>query len=786
MKPEPSASPPEPQLGPPPEPPPEPSASPSESQPRPQPEPPTEPTHGSLPAFSPAFPHEPRHEFPHKTRHETHNETRNESRRIRPLPAQLINQIAAGEVVERPASVVKELVENSLDAGADRIEIELEQGGVKLLRVRDNGAGIPREDLVLALSRHATSKIASLADLEAVASLGFRGEALPSIAAVARLEIRSRARGQDQAWLIRGDGGDRFDEPEPVAHPEGTSVEVRDLFYNTPARRKFLRAEKTELGHIEQLIRRIALARPETRFLVRHNGRLLLDLPAAAGERGMRHRLAQLAGEAFLDHALGVAEVAVGLSLRGWVAVPAFSRSQTDLQFFYVNGRLVRDKLVTHAVRQAFQDVLHHSRHPAYVLYLDLPPLLVDVNVHPAKQEVRFREGRQVHDFLFRALHRRLSAGALGGYGEPNPAPERVEGAGSSSSSPPRYPSPGSPPAAAGTWPLPAESRPLTGDPHPIAMDPQPLAGESQPLGGEAGLLAGEPRPQATEPLPRGGSLPPPSEPWPLPGPLARAEGVGEDRGAGWPPTPWPSSDGPGPGGWSQHWPNAMVPIPGGASPARPIPTGPSPDGTCPPLSAGPPPLGYALAQLQGIYILSQGVDGLIIVDMHAAHERIGYERLKRAWEESQTRGGGLRRQPLLVPVLVRVSPREAELAEANAASFQHLGLTVDRVGEASLAVREIPVLLQGADAEALVRDLLADLVVYGRSDLLQTRVHETLATLACHGAVRAHRRLTLEEMNALLRDLERTERGDQCNHGRPTWVRLSLAELDRLFARGR
>lgn len=601
-------------------------------------------------------------------------------RRIRPLPAQLINQIAAGEVVERPASVVKELIENSLDAGAERIEIDLEQGGVKLLRVRDNGCGIPGEELALALSRHATSKIASLAELEAVVSLGFRGEALPSIASVSRLEVRSRTREADQAWAIRGDGGDRLDAPEPVAHPPGTTVEVRDLFYNTPARRKFLRAEKTELGHIEAVVRRIALARAETRFRLQHNGRVLLDLPAAAGETGLRQRLAALAGEGFLAHALAVAEVAVDLRLSGWVAAPAFSRSQADLQFFYVNGRLVRDKLVTHAVRQAFQDVLHHSRHPAYVLYLELPPVLVDVNVHPAKQEVRFREGRQVHDFIFRALHRRLAAGELGLPGAPAAVPGRAEKASL----------------------------------------------------GEAPVGSGSPPP----PLP-------PARQLPLSAGVAGS--IGERRGD-WDPTQaiYPPSE---PAAWEEI-----------------------------------PPLGYALAQLQGIYILAQAADGLIIVDMHAAHERIAYERLKRAWEE----GSGLRRQPLLVPLAVRVSEREADLAADHADHFRRFGLTVDRVGAASLAVREIPVLLQGADAEGLLRDLLADLVVHGRSDLLQSRVNEVLATLACHRAVRANRRLTLEEMNALLREMERTARVDQCNHGRPTWVRLTLAELDRLFARGR
>ncbi len=678
--------------------------------------------------------------------------------RIRQLPSQLINQIAAGEVVERPASVAKELIENSLDAGADRIDIDLEQGGIKLLRVRDNGCGIPREELALALSRHATSKIASLADLEAVVSLGFRGEALPSIASVAHLEISSRALGAEQAWVLRGDGGDLMAEPQPAAHPTGTTVEVRDLFYNTPARRKFLRAEKTELGHIDQVVRRFALARAETRFRLRHNGRPLFDLPAAPGEEGMRARLIQLVGEGFVEHALGLAEQAVGLRLHGWVATPAFSRSQADVQFFYVNGRLVRDKLVTHAVRQAFQDVLHHARHPAYVLFLELPAVMVDVNVHPAKQEVRFREGRQVHDFIFRALHRRLAAGALGAPGgfkdfrsqvdETNPLRAPDQG---------RVPPCQSDPDLAiaegyGTW-----EASLDGQCLPRAV-PSPfrarVASLGMPLAGLTDALSGQ--------VTAGG----------LAGPAAEVAGGEEGL-------------------------------------------------------ASIPPLGYALAQLLGIYILSQTADALIIVDMHAAHERITYERLKQSWttsageagvawgmdesgdyvavgpgvaQDGRMTGDGadararpghpgagwLRRQPLLVPVALRVSEREAELAEVNRDFFARFGLNLDRVGAASLAVREIPVLLQGADPVALVRDLLADLVVHGRSDLIQERVNEVLARLACHRSVRAHRRLTLEEMNALLRELELTLRGDQCNHGRPTWVRLSLAELDRLFGRGR
>jgi DNA mismatch repair protein MutL len=597
------------------------------------------------------------------------------SNHIKRLPVQLVNQIAAGEVVERPASVAKELIENSLDAGADRIEIDVEGGGVKLLRVRDNGAGIPFDELGLALARHATSKISDLPDLEAVATLGFRGEALPSIASVSRLELRSRARGADKAWAICSDGGDRASDPAPVSHPAGSTLEVRDLFYNTPARRKFLRTEKTELGHIENLVRRLALARRDVRFRLDHNGRTLFDLPAGGGEGAARRRLGTLLGQAFLDHALPIDEEAVGLRLHGWVASAAFSRSQADLQFFYVNGRVVRDKLVAHAVRQSYQDVLHHGRHPAYLLYLELPPALVDVNVHPTKQEVRFREGRQVHDFIFRALHRRLAQGALGAEGYARAAA----------------------PVAAGA---PETHRAVASMPlqRPMAL------GIGERRGGYRDSLAFQ-RPASP--------------------PAATTEG---DAG-----------------------------------------------------QTEPPPLGFALGQLHGVYILAQAQDGLIIVDMHAAHERIGYERLKRAWE-----AGSLGSQPLLVPVTVRVSAREADLAEANAEVLRRLGLVIDRVGEESLAVRETPTLLQGADAERLLRDLLADLAVHGGSDRIRLEINQVLATMACHRSVRANRRLTVDEMNALLRDMERTERVDQCNHGRPTWVKLRQRELDGLFLRGR
>lgn len=605
---------------------------------------------------------------------------------IRPLPPQLINQIAAGEVVERPASVAKELIENSLDAGADQVEIDAEQGGIKRLRIRDNGCGIPREELALALSRHATSKIADLADLEAVASLGFRGEALPSIASVSRLTLTSRATGAEHAWSIRSDGAERPEEPAPASHPQGTTVEVRDLFYNTPARRKFLRTEKTELGHLEQLVRRLALARPQVRLRLAHNGRSLLDLPAAGGNGAAgEKRLVGLVGAGFMEHALAVEAEAVGLALRGWVASPAFSRSQSDLQFFYVNGRMVRDKLVAHAVRLAYQDVLHHGRHPAYVLYLTVPPLLVDVNVHPAKHEVRFREGRQVHDFIFRSLQRRLAAGERG---------VAVAGSGKADT----------------------------------AATETALAGADRNAG--AVTTAG------TVPYQR---------PMPL-GIAERSSAYAFSVAAQGPPAP------------------AMEPPPGAEDAPGEI-----------------PPLGFALGQLHGIYILAQAADGLVIVDMHAAHERIGYERLKRAWEE-----GGVRSQPLLVPVLVQVSQREADLAQTHEGLLRGLGMGVDRMGEATLAVREIPALLRGADAERLLRDLLSDLAVHGSGERLRAQINAVLGTMACHASVRANRRLGIEEMNALLRDMERTERADQCNHGRPTWVLLSQAELDRLFLRGR
>jgi len=589
------------------------------------------------------------------------------------LPPQLINQVAAGEVIERPASVVKELVENSLDAGASRIDVEVEKGGMGLIRVRDDGCGVPKDELALALSRHATSKIASLEDLERVGSLGFRGEALPSIASVSRFSLTSRTADAEHAWRIRADGGDRIGPPVPAAHAPGTSIEVRDLFYNVPARRKFLRTEKTEFGHLEGVIRRIALSRFGTGFHLIHNGRAVLRMRPAHTVQEQSGRVAAVCGSGFLENALRLEREAGGLRLSGWVGLPAFSRSQADLQFFYVNGRMVKDRLVAHAVRQAYQDVLYHGRHPAFVLYLELDPALVDVNAHPTKHEVRFRESRMVHDFLFGTLHQALA----------DVRPGREEGAA------------------------------------PVAVRT------------EMGTA-----PSAAPP-PRQADMP-----------LRVAEQMSAYRSLGAAPSPSTA----------------------GAAPLD-IPD----DGE------EMPPLGYALAQLHGVYILAQNADGLVLVDMHAAHERITYERLKRALE-----GDGVRSQPVLVPATLKVSRREADLAMEQHEVFAELGFRVERMGPETLVVREVPALLAGADVVQLVRDVLSDLVAHGSSRRIRESIHSVLATVACHGSVRANRKLTLPEMNALLRDMEQTERSGQCNHGRPTWTQLSLKELDALFLRGR
>jgi DNA mismatch repair protein MutL len=595
------------------------------------------------------------------------------------LPAQLIDQIAAGEVVERPASVVKELVENALDAGAMSISIDVQAGGTRLLRIRDDGEGIEAEELTLALSRHATSKIRTLDDLEALASMGFRGEALPSIASVSRLVLTSRARGREHAFSLSAHGGE-LGEVRPAAHPEGTTVEVRDLFYNTPARRKFVRTEKTEYGHIESIVKNLALARFDVEFELRHNDRSAFRLTAAESQAQRERRIAELCGMAFLESCRYVEREIEGAQLRAWVAAPTFSRSQADMQYTFVNGRFVRDKLLRHAMRLAYRDVLYQARQPAYVVFLDIDPRRVDVNAHPAKLEIRFRDSHMVHDFVHRTIEKALASTLSEEDRGVRPAPARA--------------------------PLPANE----GGP----------AQSSMPLG----------RSRMHEHVSLYDRLH---------APLAARSVVAESLGG--------SSAGP----WADGVPEEAA-----------------------------PPLGFALAQLSGIYILAENREGLIIVDMHAAHERLTYERMK-----TELARQGLRRQALLVPLRVAVSAREADVAEEKAAELERLGLTITRGAPEEIQVESIPALLEGSDIESLVRDVLSDILDSDSVTRIESRLNEILATMACHGAVRANRRLELAEMNALLREMERTERSDQCNHGRPTWTRITLPELDRLFLRG-
>ncbi|MAD47490.1 MAG: DNA mismatch repair endonuclease MutL [Oceanospirillaceae bacterium] len=626
------------------------------------------------------------------------------------LSPRLANQIAAGEVVERPANIVKELVENALDAGASRIDIDADQGGVKLLRIRDNGGGIEKEDLPLALSRHATSKITTLDDLEAVGSLGFRGEALASISSVTRLTLTSKTEQAPEAWSVHVEGRDMEASISPAAHPTGTTVEVRDLFFNTPARRKFLRTEKTEFSHLEEYVKRLALSRYDVGFSLRHNGRVIHQLRPA--ERGLEKekRVASLLNADFIDSAVHIETEAAGLSLQGWVGLPTFSRSQADMQYFFVNGRVVRDKLVVHAIKQAYRDVLYHGRHPAFVLYLTLDPKLVDVNVHPTKHEVRFRDGRLVHDFLFRTLHRAL--------GDVRPD-DRVAGS-----------APGS-------------------------LD----QGLTQQSATASGVQAGEFVQQERLDWQSAGTPAPGSAPAPgfsyQPGAAVSREAVAEQMSA------YRQM------GEADAMPDGSVSLPS----AQILPES----------AQDIPPLGYAVAQLHGIYILAQNELGMVIVDMHAAHERITYERLKIAVDQQ-----GVQSQPLLVPVTLAVSEREADAAEEFSEEFRRLGVDVARVAPESIVVRQIPVLLQQAEVPRLVTDMLGDLMEHGTSDRIMAHRNELLSTMACHGSVRANRRLTVPEMNALLRDMEETERSGQCNHGRPTWTQLTMSELDKLFLRGR
>ncbi len=585
---------------------------------------------------------------------------------IQVLPSQLIDQIAAGEVVERPASVVKELVENAMDARARSIAVEIQGGGARLIRVTDDGIGIARDELTLALSRHATSKIGSLDDLEALVTLGFRGEALPSIASVSRMTITSRVPRAEHAWSVTSEGGE-LGAIRPAAHPHGTCVEVRDLFYNTPARRKFQRSEKTEAGHVDTVLRNLALARSDLEFSLVSNDRPALRLGAARDRAEQEARIAALCGAEFLDHARHFEREIEGLRVEGWLAAPAFSRSQPDMQYTFVNRRFVRDKVLRHAVRLGYQDVLFQARQPAFVVFLELDPRRVDVNAHPAKLEIRFRDSNLVHEFVFRTVEAALAS----------------------------------------------------------TLDSN---GAAQP---------------------------------PVPG---SAFGLRAQASAGGAPA-WQSALALGAREIREYVP--LYERLHSHAPARAD-------------AAATPPLGYALAQLSGIYVLAENSDGLIIVDMHAAHERITYERLKASLAAEK-----LKSQPLLVPVTLEVGSHEAELVEERGSDLELLGFSLVRRGPASVAVQAIPLLLEGSDVEPLIRDLLSDLAESKGAERVEAAVNELLATLACHAAVRANRRLTVEEMNALLREMERTERSEACNHGRPTWTRVTLADLDRLFLRG-
>ncbi len=592
------------------------------------------------------------------------------------LPDLLISQIAAGEVVERPASVLKELLENSLDAGSKAIQVHLEEGGVKLIRVTDDGCGIAKDELALALTRHATSKIVSLDDLERVSSLGFRGEALASVASVARLAISSRERGASHAWKLRAEPGA---EPEPAALMAGTVVEMRDLYYNTPARRKFLKAEGTEFAHCADAVKRLALTRPDVAFSLTHNGRNLFQFAPADSAR----RIADILGDDFLGAARRLEAAAGPLAIAGFAIDPTRATDTRDGQYVFVNGRFVRDKVIAHALREAYRDVLHGSRQPAVCLFVNIDPALVDVNVHPAKTEVRFRDSRAMHQFVFHAIQRTLAA------------------------------------------PVQSETPEMS----PVAVDPEKRANFNiaadypPPLRHQSTLGVAEPAAAAYLAFARA------------------TQSLGESRS--------PSASAP------QFMPTADVDRDG-------------------------PPLGYALAQLHGIYILAQNARGLVLVDMHAAHERILYEKLKTALDNHQ-----IATQALLIPAVFSADPLDIAAVEEHAEALADLGFAIAPLGPNQLGVRSVPALLQSGDPAALARSLIAELREHGITQLATARRNELLATMACHGAVRARRILTLPEMNALLRQMEETERAGQCNHGRPTWTELSIDQLDKLFLRG-
>ncbi|KVT58728.1 DNA mismatch repair protein MutL [Burkholderia ubonensis] len=636
-------------------------------------------------------------------------------RAIQPLPDQLISQIAAGEVVERPASVVKELLENALDAGANTLRIVLEEGGVKRISITDDGCGIPPGELPLALMRHATSKIRSLEELEAVATLGFRGEALASIASVAEMFITSRTADAAHATRIDAQTG----VLAPAAGAVGTTIEVRELYFNTPARRKFLKSEQTEFGHCVEMIRRAALARPDVAISVLHNGKAVEHWNATEPTQ----RVAKILGEGFATAYLPLDERAGPLAVYGCAGLPTASRGRADQQYFFVNGRFVRDKLLTHAVRAAYEDVLHGDRYPSYVLFLDLPPEAVDVNVHPSKIEVRFRDSRSIHQYVFHAVQRALArhAGA---------SPETTAG----------------------------------GHAAHIAAAPGPASFQGTPLGQAASGGSPAPTPSQGSTWLRQARMTQGTLPVAQPLALYDALFGRKDSGAG--------------------TPAGTTAVAHDAADAGDAPAAPLAGFAAAPSLAhaahDDQPLGFALGQIHGIYVLAQNAHGLVIVDMHAAHERILYEQFKHALADRSVAV-----QALLLPVSMNATPVEIGIVEEERETLESLGFDLAVLSPTTLAIRAVPALLKDADLQALARAVLADLHAFGGSRVLTERQHELLGTLACHHAVRANRRLTLDEMNALLRQMEATERADQCNHGRPTWYQLTLGDLDRLFMRG-
>ncbi len=592
--------------------------------------------------------------------------------RIKRLDTHLTNQIAAGEVVERPAAVVKELIENSLDANASDITIEIKQGGHELIRVRDDGVGIHPKDLCIAIERHATSKIATFKDLEAVMSLGFRGEALASITAVSRLTLTSRTADSESGFSIASEGNHSDPDIRPSAHPKGTTIEVKDLFYNTPARRKFLRTTKTEFQHIETMVRRLALSCYGVGIKLIHNQKTIFSSRATEGTIGKERRVAEIMGRAFMQEALFIEFSAAGMKLWGWVGLPTFSRSQPDTQYFYINGRFVRDKILNHALRAAYEDVLFHGRYPVYVLYIELDPKTVDVNVHPTKHEVRLRDSRVVHDFIRRGIHDALA--------QVRPGEE-----------------------------LPQEA---------VTTIPSAPTSYSQPTGGQQHPM----RFQVKEQMAAYKSLHPSHE---------ISEKIIEKT--------------------KNDTENQEY------------------------------PLGFAIAQCHDIYILAQNTKGLILVDMHAAHERILYEKMKQQLTEQ-----GIQTQPLLIPITLSLNQQDIACWEWARELFAKLGFITEQVGPESIIVREIPLLIKTKEVEGLIRDVIADCQMFETSKRADEKIHSMLSTMACHAAVRANHRLMIPEMNAILRDMEKTEHGGQCNHGRPTWVQFTLEEMDKFFLRGR